>query len=684
MPLVLRLQKGSSLTNEELDANFVYIDGEVLDIQNDVATINNTTIPELESDFNALLLNKQTANAKLTSLSNLTSTGMLALSGTTVTPRTLIAGSTNIVITNGTGADGNPTVDINTTVLTTTGTQSVSNKFISGNNNNISSISLTQSVIGMLPIANGGSGASTAPGARTNLEVARAPTGVGLIAQIASDATVSRSITSSGVGVSIINSDGMSGNPTIVSNATSSNTASTIVARDASGNFTAGTITANLVGTASVATIATNGVVTTGTYANPAWITSLAGSKVTSIPNSSLVNPSVTINGSVVPLGGSITISSSGVSTNTAGAVVARDGFGNFSAGTITASLNGNATTSTSSVTAAQATRLSTPRTINGVAFDGTANITAPDNTKLPLTGGLLSGFVSLHANPTSAMHAANKQYVDSSALQVTYGTQLLNGTSTYGDVFPPAGRTMSSLKGFLPAFGSSASVSPIETTNLIVVIDVSGSATVTTTYNGVSYPTTYAAAVAAAKHLVTYYASRGTTNVCVVTASNTTTQLYQWISSAGAEAVLNLIPPGSGISGSVIQAYAAKPSTASNNVVYFLTDSTHSLTVGTVFGGSAATWHTFLDSNNIVSYAIQLVGSGLISNMDGIGWDGRAGVALNGVYVQTQTQLPTTVSSGVYSTGNITWGALSDRIRISLSNGGVSDVAVNWLALWG
>jgi hypothetical protein len=50
-----------------------------------------------------------------------------------------------------------------------------------------------------------------------------------------------------------------------------------LVLRDPFGNFTAGTITANLIGNASTVT---NGVYTTGTYANPSWITSLAESKV--------------------------------------------------------------------------------------------------------------------------------------------------------------------------------------------------------------------------------------------------------------------------------------------------------------------------------------------------------------------------------------------------------------------
>lgn len=52
---------------------------------------------------------------------------------------------------------------------------------------------------------------------------------------------------------------------------------------------------------------------------------------------------------------------------NTASAIVARDASGNFSAGTITAALSGNAST---------ATTLQTARTINGTSFNGSANIT--------------------------------------------------------------------------------------------------------------------------------------------------------------------------------------------------------------------------------------------------------------------------------------------------------------------
>lgn len=92
----------------------------------------------------------------------------------------------------------------------------------------------------------------------------------------------------------------------------SENTANTVVIRDGSGNFSAGVITASLIGnvTGNADTV-TNGVYTDAVYNNPAWLTALAGSKVTSIPNSSLQNSSVTINGTAVSLGGSISISGS-------------------------------------------------------------------------------------------------------------------------------------------------------------------------------------------------------------------------------------------------------------------------------------------------------------------------------------------------------------------------------------
>lgn len=51
--------------------------------------------------------------------------------------------------------------------------------------------------------------------------------------------------------------------------------------------------------------------------------------------------------------------------------------------------------------TAISATKLATPRTINGVNFDGTANITVADSTKLPTTGGTINGNLTVTGSVT-------------------------------------------------------------------------------------------------------------------------------------------------------------------------------------------------------------------------------------------------------------------------------------------
>jgi hypothetical protein len=104
------------------------------------------------------------------------------------------------------------------------------------------------------------------------------------------------------------------------------------------------------------------------------------------------------------------TVTSNATSANTAGAIVARDGSGNFTAGTITAALSGNAST---------ATILQTTRTINGVNFNGSANITVTANTTSTLTLG--TGLTGTSFNGSAAVTAA-----------VSYGTTA--GTACQGN----------------------------------------------------------------------------------------------------------------------------------------------------------------------------------------------------------------------------------------------------------
>lgn len=146
----------------------------------------------------------------------------------------------------------------------------------------------------------------------------------------------------------------------IINNATHNNTASKLVKRNASGNFSAGTITASLNGNASTAT-------------------KLAATK--------------TIHG--VAFDGSANIDLSEQIQDTVGAMFSGnsesgitatyqddDGTIDLAVGTLNQSTSGNAAT---------ATALETARTIQGVSFDGTANISLTEQIQ-DVVGGMVAG----------------------------------------------------------------------------------------------------------------------------------------------------------------------------------------------------------------------------------------------------------------------------------------------------
>jgi len=100
--------------------------------------------------------------------------------------------------------------------------------------------------------------------------------------------------------------------------------------------------------------------------------------------------------------------STTATNLNTPSAIVARDASGNFTAGTITAALTG---------TASSATALATARTIQGVSFDGTANITvATAGSGISVTGTAIAntGVLSVNGNAGAITNIAATNAVQS------------------------------------------------------------------------------------------------------------------------------------------------------------------------------------------------------------------------------------------------------------------------------
>lgn len=120
--------------------------------------------------------------------------------------------------------------------------------------------------------------------------------------------------------------------------ATSINTPGTLVERDGSGNFAAGTITANLTGNVTGNVSGSSG----------SFTGSLSGD-VTGTQGATVVGH---VGGKTASdIASATTTVDAATSINTPGTLVERDGFGNFSAGTITANLTGNASGSAASFT---------------------------------------------------------------------------------------------------------------------------------------------------------------------------------------------------------------------------------------------------------------------------------------------------------------------------------------------
>jgi len=174
----------------------------------------------------------------------------------------------------------------------------------------------------------------------------------------------------------------------------------------------------------------TNGVYTTGSYANPSWITSLAGSKVTnavlttdtgtvtntmlagSIANNKLANSTITVNGTSISLGSSGTV-------NTANAL------------TIGRGLTGTASTFNGS--AAVTVSLDTSTTTVVATAGATTTLDAATITRYYNVTGSISGTHIFKLPDLTTLTAGQQITFFTSAATITYqlstGTQIVSNT---------------------------------------------------------------------------------------------------------------------------------------------------------------------------------------------------------------------------------------------------------------
>jgi hypothetical protein len=224
---------------------------------------------------------------------------------------------------------------------------------------NIDITGTTIALTGQVAIANGGTGASTDSGARTNLGLAIGTNVQAYDADLTAIGALAKTDGNFIVG---------NGSTWVAESGSTARTSLGVPANDGTG--ATGTWSISISGNAGTVT---DGVYTSGSYANPSWITSLDDGKVlptmtgnsgkylttdgtnsnwTTLPainngTLSLATSGTGISGSATFTANqsgssSFTVTSNATSSNTVSTIVARDASGNFNAGTITAALTGN------------------------------------------------------------------------------------------------------------------------------------------------------------------------------------------------------------------------------------------------------------------------------------------------------------------------------------------------------
>jgi hypothetical protein len=409
------------------------------------------------------------------SLAGMSGSGLVAvLSGTTVTPRTILGVSDQTSVTNGNAFAGDPIIGLaDNAILPGTGSVTLplgtSGQQPAGANGQIRynttinryegflSGSWTPFAQGGVTLINTGNGLSGGPITATGT----ISIDTSVVATLTDTQTLTNKSISGGTNtLSAIPNASLTNSAITINGSPVSLGGSITVTATASSALTIGTgLTGTSYNGSSPVTIAIDSTVATLTGAQTLTNKTISGASNTlsSIGNASLTNSSVTFNGSTVALGGSATITAVNPDALTIGTGLTGTSYVGSSAVTIAidstvATLTGTQALTNKSISgsANTLTNIANASLTNSSVTVGTTAI-ALGASSLTL-GGLTS--VAVTQDPTSALQLATKQYVDAvaeglhvhaSCAAATTGTlaTITGGTVTYNNGTSGVGATL-------------------------------------------------------------------------------------------------------------------------------------------------------------------------------------------------------------------------------------------------
>ena len=408
-----KLNLATSIVNADIGASAAIVDTKLAQISSALKVANSATTAASGNTASAIVARDAsgnfTAGTITAALTGNASTATLASTATALaTARTI----------NGTSFDGTANITVTAAGSTLSDTVTIAK-------GGTGQVTANDALNALLPSQVGASGkvlqsdgtntsfvASGGSGTVTSVSVTTANGVSGTVAT--STTTPAISLTLGAITPTSVNSVVVSG----ASSPTLAVTGTTSVSGANTGDQTI-TLTGGVTGSGTgsfAATVVTNanltgGVTSVGNAATVVTNANLTGD-VTSVGNATAIAAGVIVNADINAsaaiadtkldtIATALKVSNSATtaaSANTASAIVARDASGDFSAGTITANLTGNASGSSGSTTgnAATATALATGRTIaitgdlayTSASFDGTGNVTAAGTLATVATAG--------------------------------------------------------------------------------------------------------------------------------------------------------------------------------------------------------------------------------------------------------------------------------------------------------